>query len=72
MGQRSVAEIRSSIEANRAELAVSLDRLHGEVARITDWRTQLERHRREVTVGVAVTGLLLLGMRRRKRRRDGR
>lgn len=71
MGQRSVAEIRSSIEANRAELAVSLDRLHGEVARITDWRTQLERHRREVTVGVAVTGLLLLGMRRRKKRRRG-
>lgn len=70
MGQRSVAEIRSSIESNRAELAVSLDRLHGEVARITDWRAQLERHRREVTVGVAVTtGLLLLGVRRRRRRR---
>jgi hypothetical protein len=69
MAQRSVAEIRSSIESNRAELALSLDRLHGEVARITDWRTQLERHRREVAVGVAVTGLLLLGMRRRKRRR---
>jgi hypothetical protein len=69
MPQRSVAEIRSSIESNRAELALSLDRLHGEVARITDWRGQLERHRREVAVGVAVTGLLLLGMRRRKRRR---
>jgi hypothetical protein len=68
MAQRSVAEIRSSIESNRAELALSLDRLHGEVARITDWRSQLERHRREVAVGVAVTGLLLLGMRRRKRR----
>ncbi len=69
MGQRSVAEIRSSIEANRAEFALSLDRLHGEVARITDWRTQLERHRREVAVvGVAAAGLLLLGMRRRKRR----
>jgi hypothetical protein len=69
MAQRSVAEIRSSIESNRAELALSLDRLHGEVARITDWRTQLERHRREVAVGAAVTGLLLFGMRRRKRRR---
>jgi hypothetical protein len=69
MAQRSVAEIRSSIESNRAELALSLDRLHGEVARITDWRTQLERHRREVVIGVAVTSVLLLGRRRRKRRR---
>jgi hypothetical protein len=69
MAQRSAAEIRSSIESNRAELAVSLDRLHGEVARVTDWRGQLERHRREVMIGAAVAGVLLLGMRRRKRRR---
>lgn len=70
MPQRSAAEIRSSIEANRAKLAVSLNRLHSEVARITDWRGQLERHRREVAVGVAVAGtLLLLGVRRRRRRR---
>jgi hypothetical protein len=69
MAQRTTAEIRSSIESNRAELAVSLDRLHGEVARITDWRGALERHRREVAVGVAVAGLLMVGLRRRKRRR---
>lgn len=69
MPSRSAAEIRNSIESNRAELAVSLDRLHSEVARVTDWRSQLERHRREVMVGAAVAGtLLLLGMRRRKRR----
>jgi hypothetical protein len=69
MSQRSAAEIRSSIESNRAELAVSLDRLHGEVARITDWRGQVERHRREVMIGVASVGLLMLARRRRKRRR---
>jgi len=69
MAQRSAAEIRSSIESNRAELAVSLDRLHGEVARVTDWRGQLERHRREVMIGAAVASVLLLGMRRRKRLR---
>jgi uncharacterized membrane protein len=69
MAQRSTAEIRSSIESNRAELAVSLNHLHGEVARITDWRGQLERHQRELTIGVAVVGVLLLGRRRRKRRR---
>jgi hypothetical protein len=70
MAQRSAAEIRSSIEANRKELAVSLDNLHGEVARITDWRGQLQRHQREVMIGVAVVGVLMLGRRRRKRRRD--
>lgn len=69
MAQRSVAEIRSSIESNRTQLAVSLDHLHGEVTRITDWRGQLQRHQREVAIGVAVVGVLLLGRRRRKRRR---
>jgi hypothetical protein len=69
MAQRSATEIRNSIESNRAELAVSLNKLHGEVARITDWRGQLERHQREVAIGVAVVGVLLLGRRRRKRRR---
>jgi uncharacterized membrane protein len=70
MPQRSAAEIRSSIESNRAELALSLNRLHGEVARVTDWRAQLERHRNEAMVGAAVLGgLLLLGVRRRRRRR---
>ena len=41
MSGRSPAEIRSSIENNRMELALSLDRLRGEVERLTDWRGQL-------------------------------
>jgi hypothetical protein len=69
MAQRTAAEIRDSIESNRAELAMSLGNLHGEVARITDWRGQLQRHQREVAIGAAVVGVLLLGRRRRKRRR---
>jgi hypothetical protein len=69
MAQRSTAEIRDSIESNREELAVSLNNLHGEVARITDWRGHLERHQREVAIGVAVMGVLLLGRRRRRKRR---
>jgi hypothetical protein len=72
MAQRSAAEIRNSIESNRAELAVSLNRLHGEVARITDWRGQLQRHQREVTIAAgAVVGLLALSARRRRKRRRG-
>jgi hypothetical protein len=69
MAQRSPAEIRSSIEANRAELAVSLERLRGEVARVTDWRAHVERHRTQLIAGAAVVGFALgIGMLRRRGR----
>jgi len=68
MAQRTPTEIRSSIEANRAALAVSMEQLHGEVARLTDWRGHLARHRRELLIGAAVVGLAL-GVRSRRRRR---
>lgn len=71
MAQRTPEEIRSSIEANRAELAVSVDRLRGEVARVTDWRAQVERHRSEIVAGAAVVGVLV-GMRMLRRRRRRR
>jgi hypothetical protein len=61
MPQRSAAEIRSSIEANRAELGVSLERLRGEVAVVTDWRSQINRHQREVLIGAAVAGFVIGG-----------
>jgi hypothetical protein len=71
MAQRSPAEIRSSIEANRMELAVSVQRLRGEVTRLTDWRGHIERHRTEITIGAAVVGLLVgTRMMRRRRRRS--
>ncbi len=69
MAGRTAAEIRDSIESNRTELAVSLDNLHTEVARITDWRAHVERHQREIAIGAAVVGVLLLGRRRRRRKR---
>lgn len=72
MAQRTPAEIRNSIEANRMELAVSVDRLRGEVTRLTDWRAHVERHRDELVAGAAVVGLLV-GVRllRRRGRRRG-
>ena len=70
MAQRSPTEIRNSIEANRMELAVSIERLRGEVARLTDWRGQIERHRTELTIGAAVVGLVLGARMMRRRRRD--
>jgi hypothetical protein len=71
--QRTPAEIRSSIEANRMELGLSVARLRGEVERLTDWRTQIERHRPELMAGAAVVGLYLgvRMIRRRRRRRRG-
>jgi hypothetical protein len=70
MAQRSPAEIRSSIESNRMELAGSLDPQRGDVAHITDWRGHIERHRSEITAGAALVGLALgVRMLRRRRRR---
>ena len=70
MPVRTAAEIRTTMEANRAELALSVDRLRGEVTRITDWRGHLERHRREIIIGAAVVGFAV-GARMLRRRRRG-
>jgi hypothetical protein len=76
MAQRSPEEIRRSIEANRAELGVSLERLRGEVTELTDWRKHLRANEQRVLVGAAVAGFVLGGglaaiggVLRRKRRR---
>jgi hypothetical protein len=71
MADRSPAEIRSSIEGNRMELAVSLDRLRGEVTHLTDWRGHVERHRSELQAGAAFVGLAI-GVRLLRRRRRNR
>jgi hypothetical protein len=71
MAQRTPAEIRSSMKANQMELAVSLDRLRGEVAQLTDWRGQVQRHRSQLLAGAAVVGFAIgVRMLRRRRRRD--
>jgi hypothetical protein len=58
---RTAEEIRQSIEANRAELGIAVGRLRGEVTRATDWRGQLERHKKEALIGAAVAGFVLGG-----------
>lgn len=68
MAQRTPAEIRGSMQANRAELAVSVARLRGELTRATDWRAHVQRHQTELKVGAAVLGLVL-GVRILRRRR---
>jgi hypothetical protein len=59
--QRSPEEIRRSIEAHRAELAVSLETLRGEVAEVTDWRKQLREHQKQILIGAAVAGFVIGG-----------
>ena len=61
MATRTPEEIRASIEANRNELAVSLGTLRGEVAELTDWRKQLQRHQEQVMIGAAVAGFVIGG-----------
>ena len=58
---RSPDEIRASIERNRAELGQSLERLRGEVVRITDWRGQLALHQQQAMVAAGVAGFVLGG-----------
>jgi hypothetical protein len=60
--QRTPEEIRSSIESNRLELSRSITHLRGEVAELTNWRRQLELHKRELATGAAVLGAAVGGL----------
>jgi hypothetical protein len=61
MPNRTPDQIRASIEDNRRELAVSLERLRGEVAEMADWRKQIVTHQKQVLIGAAAAGFLLGG-----------
>ena len=58
---RTPQEIRASIEQNREELGASLERLRGEVVRLTDWRSQLRLHQSQAIIGAAVAGFVIGG-----------
>ncbi len=61
MPTRSPEEIRASIEQNRTELGQSLERLRGEVVRLTDWRGQLRLHQQQAAIAAGVAGFVLGG-----------
>ncbi len=68
--QRSAAEIRADIEAQRQELGQSVEVLRDKVNELTDWRSQVRKHRREITIGAVAVGFavgaaMMLGRRRR-------
>jgi orotate phosphoribosyltransferase-like protein len=58
---RTAEEIRTAIEANRRELGSSVERLHQEIAVLTDWRGQLVKHQKQAIVGAAVAGFVIGG-----------
>ena len=58
---RTPEEIRRSIEANRAELGLAVERLRGEVAEVADWRKHLRNNQKQVMIGAAVAGFVLGG-----------
>jgi hypothetical protein len=73
--QRTPEEIRTSIEANRLELGRAIGQLRSEVTVATDWRRQVQAHKKQILIGAAVAGFVLggglaaLGGLKRRRRR---
>jgi hypothetical protein len=58
---RTAEEIRTAIEHNRRELGTSVERLHQEIAVLTDWRGQLVKHQKQAIIGAAVAGFVIGG-----------
>jgi hypothetical protein len=61
MPTRSPEEIRDSIERNRQDLGTAVEQLRTEVARVTDWRSQLRQYEPKVLIGAAAAGFVLAG-----------
>ena len=61
MSARTPEQIRESIEANRRELGMSMERLQQEVAVLTDWRRHLVTHQKQAVIGAAVAGFVIGG-----------
>ncbi len=61
MASRTPEEIRASLEATRAELGLSVQKLRDEVVEVTDWRKQLRANQEQVNVGAAIAGFVIGG-----------
>ena len=61
MPTRSPEQIRASVETTRQELEFSVNDLQSKVRELTNWRGQLQQHRKQVIVGAAVAGFVIGG-----------
>jgi Protein of unknown function (DUF3618). len=68
-GSRTPDQIRADIQREREALGQSVEALRGKVAELTDWRSQVRKHKRELAIGAAVVGFAIgfMAMRRRGR-----
>jgi hypothetical protein len=65
---RTAAEIRRDIDVQRLELGRSVELLRTRVGELTDWRRQVEEHKRELIIGAAVVGFAIGGLAMLRRR----
>ena len=65
---RSAAEIRRDIDLQRQQLGTSVEALRGRVTELTDWRRQVDAHKRELVIAAAAVGFAI-GVRAMLRRR---
>ena len=61
MAARTPEQIRASIEENRRALGSSMETLQSEIAVLTDWRSQIVKHQKQVVIGAAVAGFVIGG-----------
>ncbi len=61
MPDRSPEEIRLSVQETRRELEFSLNDLQAKVSELTDWRSQIAKHRQQIVIGAAVAGFVVGG-----------
>jgi hypothetical protein len=61
MPARTPDQIRASIEENRKALGSSMETLQNEIAVLTDWRSQIVKHQKQVVIGAAVAGFVIGG-----------
>ena len=59
MPGRSAEQIRRDIDAQRQQLGTSVEALRVRVTELTDWKRQVEEHKRELIIGAAAVGFLV-------------
>ena len=58
---RTPEQIRASIEENRRELGLAIERLQSEVHELTDWRKKVAQNQKQILIGAAIAGFVLGG-----------
>jgi Protein of unknown function (DUF3618) len=59
MPGRSAEQIRRDIDLQRQQLGTSVEALRIRVTELTDWRRQIDEHKRELIIGAAAVGFVV-------------